>query len=766
MRAERGAVPVLNKITRLNAKQLSVWTAITLTFLLAIYYILTLVNTSRITDQIKNIGNHPYPIAVAVGKVNADLALLGILPERLVYVHTPGMVKSVRRHYENIDASILPNLDFMRSNYTHRPEDVTRLRQLYADLKKEQERLLDLCDDPGFNAEDTAAFIAKNITPKIGEMYHLTASILDGSRTKFAQFTKQSQDFRNSTFLFSTILIIAVMAALFIYLYLLKKKSEQEEAMQHALREALESAQNANAAKSQFLFNMSHDIRTPMNAIIGMTTLASLHLNEPSRIRDCLGKISASSRHLLGLINDVLDMSKIESGKIALNNEEFNLPELVAGVFTIIQQQAGSRQLDLDISVSGIDHEKVIGDTLRVNQILLNLLGNAVKFTPAGGKIRLAIAELPPQYPGYGTYRFTVSDTGIGMESDFLKKIYNPFERAKIANGKKIEGTGLGMAITKNIVDMMNGQIDAQSEPGKGTTFTVTLPLKFQKEEAERFDFSVLRELRSLVVDDDRDICENTTVMLEEIGMRSEWVLTGAEAVGKVEAAHRLNRDYHSVIIDWKMPEMDGLETTRCIRSIVGDDVPIIILTAYDWTEIEEEAKEAGVNAFLPKPLFKSQLYHVMHEIITGGPFSFQQSTEPARKADPDLHGRILLVEDNEMNREISNEFIRHCSTATIDTAENGKEAVELFRNAPDGYYNLVFMDIQMPEMDGYEATRLIRQFEEANGRSRSAIVAMSANAFMEDVENAYSAGMDGYITKPVSMEEIRSALRKYLKAS
>lgn len=735
-----------------------------LTCLLAVYYILTLVNTSRITDQIKNIGDHPYPIAVAVGKVNADLAQLGILPERLVYARTPGMTESVRRHYKNIDASILPNLDFMRSNYTYRPEDVSMLRQLYADLKKEQDQLLDLCDDPGFTARDTASFIAKNITPKIGEMYRLTGSILAGSQTKFAQFAKQSQDFRNSTFFFSTLLIMAVMAALFIYLYLLKKKNEQEETMQNALREALESAQNANAAKSQFLFNMSHDIRTPMNAIIGMTTLATLHLHEPSRIRDCLGKISASSRHLLGLINDVLDMSKIESGKIALNNEEFDLPELVAGLFTILQQQASSRRLDLDISVSGIDHEKVIGDTLRVNQILLNLMGNALKFTPAGGRIRLAITELPPQYPGYGTYRFVVSDTGIGMDSDFLKKIYNPFERAKTATGSKIEGTGLGMAITKNIVDMMNGQIDVQSEPGKGTTFTVTLPLKLQKKEAERFDFSVLRELRSLVVDDDRDICENTSAMLEEIGMRSEWVLSGAEAVGKVETAHRLNRDYHSVIIDWKMPEMDGLETTRCIRSIVGNELPIIILTAYDWTEIEEEAKEAGVNAFLAKPLFKSQLYHVMHEIITGGQ-SLPQKAEPAGKSGAELQGRILLVEDNEMNQEISNEFIRHCSAATIDMAWNGKEALQLFSHAPEGYYSLVFMDIQMPEMDGYEATRLIRQFEQASGRFPAPIVAMSANAFMEDVENAYAAGMDGYVTKPVSMEDIRSALRKHLKA-
>ena len=487
-----------------------------------------------------------------------------------------------------------------------------------------------------------------------------------------------------------------------------------------------------------------------------------MNIDEPVKVKDCLSKISTSSKHLLGLINDVLDMSKIESGKIALNDEEIVLSDLIHNFIMIIQSQVKAKHLEFDISANNLVHEKVIGDTLRINQILLNIMGNAIKFTPAGGTIDLKIRELPPQYNGYGTYQFIISDTGIGMPKEFLKKIFEPFERMQTSTNSKIEGTGLGMAITKNIVDMMNGKIDVKSEQGKGTVFTVTISLKLQKSDLEKFDFSSLRELRSLIVDDDRDVCESTSRMLEEIGMRSEWVLSGAEAVEKTVLAHQKNQDYHSVIIDWKMPEMDGLETTRRIRKLVGDEVPIIILTAYDWTDIEDEAKEAGVNAFLAKPLFKSRLYHVMHDIVLGEQnFNADVGTKETSESVSDV--RVLLVEDNVMNMEIASEFIKYCG-GEIEQAWNGEEAVQMVKNMPDGYYKVIFMDIQMPIMNGYEATKEIRRFEQSQGRTYTPIIAMSANAFVEDVDKAYASGMDKYITKPVDIGEIRSVLKGYRK--
>lgn len=744
----------------LNAKKMSVWTSAILIGLLAVFYIVTLLNTSKISDVIEKIGKHPYPIAVAAGEINADLARLQRLSERLATTRAPAVIEAVRKDYETINTSLAKNIDFMVATYTFRPESAVKLRQIYDELRAEQNRLIELGTAPQFTREKAMSILENDITPKIGEMYSVTSSVIDGSKTRFALFTKTARDFRQSTILHSSILIFAVVIALLIYLHLLRRKSEQEEKMRHVLREALESAQNANAAKSRFLFNMSHDIRTPMNAIIGMTTIASMHLGEPSKIRDCLGKISSSSRHLLGLINDVLDMSKIESGKIALNSEEFVLHELIDHFCTIILQQTRAKHLDFNISTENLEHEKVIGDTLRIKQMLLNIVSNAVKFTPAGGSIDLKIRELPPQYVGYGTYQFIITDSGIGMPAEFLDRIYLPFERAQSSTGSKIEGTGLGMAITKNIVDMMNGQIEVESEPGKGTTFTVTIPLELQTGENDIIDFSALRDLRSLVVDDDRNVCETTVQMLDEMGIRSEWVLTGIEAVGKVVTAHEMNRDYHSVIIDWKMPDMDGLETTRQIRRIVGNDIPIIILTAYDWTEIEEEAKEAGVNAFLAKPLFKSRLVKVMHDIISDEGAS--SLTPAANKTEIVPESRILVVEDNELNMEISCEFIQYCGISNIEKACDGQEAVRMVEKAPSGYYKLIFMDVQMPLMDGYEATRQIRQIQRSENRFHTPIVAMSANAFIEDREKARVSGMDGYITKPVSIEEIRDVLKEH----
>lgn len=744
----------------INTKTISKWTAVLLTGLLIIYYVITLVNTNRITEQINMIGKHPYPIAIEVGDVTTYIARLDGLAERLTYIRTRDAVEGVKRDNEDIDKEISESLDFITEWYIYRPEDAPVLQQTYLELKDVQNRLLAQCMDPDFTDEAARVFYKEEITPRTGEMNRLAESMTFGSQSKFAEFEEMAQNARIHTIVFSTVLTLAVFIALYIYLYILKKKRQQEEQLQLNLREALESAQNANMAKSQFLFNMSHDIRTPMNAVIGMTAIAALHADEPDKVRDCLGKITASSKHLLSLINDVLDMSKIESGKLSLNSEDFTLSEFVHEFLTIVEPQAKSKHLDFEVSVCGVEHEHVTGDTLRIRQALLNITGNALKFTPAGGKITVKIRELPSQFKNYGTYQFTVSDTGIGMPEEFITKIFDPFERAHSSTNSKTEGTGLGMSITKNIVDMMNGQITVQSDEGKGTNFHVTLHLKLQPVEEESFDFSALRELRALVVDDDRDVCENTAKILDELGMRSEWVLTGAEAVEKAVVAHRANQEYHSVILDWRMPGMDGLETARRIRSQVGSQVPIIILTAYDWTEIEEEARQAGINAFLAKPLFKSSLYRVMRGLVDGG--LLHEKEEPREPEADMFDGRVLLVEDNLINMEIARELIEHCG-CRVETAEDGIEALRKVTAAENGYYGLIFMDIQMPNMDGYEATRRIRLLEKEKNRERMPIVAMSANAFVEDIEKAYDSGMDGYITKPVDIKEIQKTLKTQL---
>lgn len=748
-------------MSKINNEKLSKWTAVLLAVLLIVYYVNTLVSTKRISDQVEMIGKHPYPISIEVGYVTTYATQLDSLAERLTYIRTPEMLENTRQDYDKIDKEIAGSLDFIVDRYISYPEDALSLRQDYYDLREAQDKFLTLCEDPAFDNEAAQNFYHTEIEPRIERMNSLADSMRLGSEAKFAVFADLAYESRVSTIVFSTVLLFAVLAALGIFLYILRKKHRQEERMQYTLREALESAQNANMAKSQFLFNMSHDIRTPMNAVIGMTAIATIHADDPVKVRDCLSKITASSKHLLSLINDVLDMSKIESGKLSLNEEDFILPEFIRDFLTIVEPQVKAKQLQFDISACGVEHERVTGDTLRINQALLNIVGNAVKFTPPGGRVEVRVCELPPRYKGYGTYQFTISDTGIGMPKEFMSKIFEPFERANTSTNSRIEGTGLGLAITKNIIDMMNGQISVSSEEGQGTSFQVTLHLKLQPEEEKQYDFSALRELRSLVVDDDQDVCECAARMLREIGMRSEWVLTGMEAVGKVTEAHSVNQDYHSVIIDWKMPDMDGLETTRRIRGEVGDDIPIIVITAYDWTEIEEEARQAGVNAFLPKPLFRSSLYQVMYDLVSGRK-PMREEPRPKASAAIGFDGCVLLVEDNEINMEIVQEYLLY-SGCSVEKAWDGLEALRMFESAAAGYYGLILMDIQMPNMDGYEATRQMRIVEQEEGRGHTPIVAMSANAFEDDIKRAYNSGMDGYITKPMELEDLRSVLRTYL---
>lgn len=535
-----------------------------------------------------------------------------------------------------------------------------------------------------------------------------------------------------------------------------KRKEEKE---QQALREACNAATRANASKSEFLSRMSHDIRTPMNAIIGMTAIAGTHLNEKERVADCLNKITVSSKHLLSLINEVLDMSKIESGKIDLEEEEFRLPNLVQDLLTIIRPSVQEKNHDLKIHIVGVEHEDVVGDVMRLQQVFVNILGNAVKYTPAGGKLEVEIAEKPSRLPEYGCYEFVFRDNGIGMSHEYQKKIFEPFSRAEDSRVSKIEGTGLGMAIAMNIIHMMNGTITLESEPGKGSCFTVTVFLKQQ--DTTTADAGRFVNLPVLVADDDRNSCEAACQVLDELGMKGRWVLNGREAVKCVKDAHETGEDFFAVILDWKMPDMDGIATAKEIRRQVGPDVPIIILSAYDWSRVEEEAKEAGVDGFISKPLFRSKLVYLFKQ-LTG-----EEGNRELGKAETSLKRdfagrRVLLAEDNDLNREIAEEVIG--STGVIvESVENGRLAVEKFEEAEEGYYDLIFMDIQMPVMNGYEAARAIRGSAKEEGK-RIPIIAMTANAFVDDVIDSKKAGMNEHIAKPLDFEQLIECMGRWFK--
>ena len=530
--------------------------------------------------------------------------------------------------------------------------------------------------------------------------------------------------------------------------------------MNQALSEAVRAAETANKAKSTFLSNMSHDIRTPMNAIIGFTTLAVSNIDDKERVRDYLGKILSSSNHLLSLINDILDMSRIESGKIHLEETEVSLSEVLHDLKTIISGQIHAKQLELYMDVMDVTNEDVYCDKTRLNQVLLNLLSNAIKFTPAGGTVSVRLREYPGTQRGCELYEIRVKDNGIGMSQEFVQKIFSPFERERTSTVSRTQGTGLGMAITKNIVDMMGGTIEVQTEQGKGTEFIIRLPLRIQPENHRIEKIAELEGLKALVVDDDFNTCDSVTKMLVKVGMRSEWTLSGKEAVLRARQSVEMGDAFHAYIIDWRLPDMNGIEVTRQIRSL-GDDTPIIILTAYDWSDIEVEARAAGVTAFCAKPMFMSDIRETLMAAIGQKQAEAEDNILPA--ADSDFRGRrILLVEDNELNSEIAVALLSEYGFR-VDTAEDGAEAVEKVKNSTQGDYDLVLMDVQMPVMNGYEATEQIRSLDDPS-LAGITILAMTANAFDEDRKKALACGMNGFLSKPIVIEELINTLQNNLK--
>ena len=532
-----------------------------------------------------------------------------------------------------------------------------------------------------------------------------------------------------------------------------------DKQINQALSDAVAAAETANRAKSTFLSNMSHDIRTPMNAIIGFTTLALSNIDDKNRVKDYLAKTLASSNHLLSLINDVLDMSRIESGKIHLEEVEVNLSDVLHDLKTIVSGQIYAKQLELYMDATDVTDEDVYCDKTRLNQILLNLLSNAIKFTPAGGTVSVRVRQLAGKVHGCGQYEFRIKDNGIGMSEEFAKKIFEPFERERTSTVSRIQGTGLGMAITKNIVDMMGGTIEVQTAQGKGSEFIICLPMRTQDEHRPVEKITELEGLKALVVDDDFNTCDSVTKMLVKVGMRAEWTLSGKEAVLRARQSIEMSDVYHAYIIDWRLPDMNGIEVTRQIRSL-HDDTPIIILTAYDWSDIEVEAKAAGVTAFCSKPMFMSDLRETLMSALGQKLTDASQELLPEEDADfKDRH--ILLVEDNELNREIAQEILREYGFR-VDTAENGAVAVEKVRTAAPGSYDLVLMDVQMPVMDGYTATRQIRALEDP-ALAGIPILAMTANAFDEDRRNAMESGMNGFLSKPIVIGDLVQELHKIL---
>ena len=543
----------------------------------------------------------------------------------------------------------------------------------------------------------------------------------------------------------------------------LRKEQEQKyharlEEQNRKLELAVRHEAAANRAKREFLFNMSHDIRTPMNAIIGFTSLAATHIDNKEQVLDYLKKISTSSQHLLSLINDVLDMSRIESGKVKLEEKAVHLPDLVHDVRAIIQPNISSKRLALFIDTMDVADEDIIADPLRLNQVLLNILSNAIKFTPTGGMVSIRIAQKPGAPKGCGNYEFRIKDNGIGINKEFQKHIFEEFTREESSTVSGIQGTGLGLSITKNIVDLMGGTIALESEPGKGSEFIVNLCFALSGQKTEVRQLPQLEGLRALVADDDTNTCLSVSTMLSKIGMRPEWTISGKEAVIRTKYAVEQGDAFSVYIIDWLIPDMNGIEIVRQIRKVIGDSCPIIILTAYDWADIEDEARAAGVTAFCEKPLFLSELRKVLAE-----PFRVQTAQTPALLPKESFAGkRLLLVEDNALNREIAMEILKEAGFL-VDTAEDGAEAVERMKQAAPGQYDLILMDIQMPRMDGYEATRRIRALPDPR-KADVPIFAMTANAFEEDRQNALRAGMNGHIAKPLDIPHLLQVLEEALK--
>lgn len=731
---------------------------IAICFCVVLYVVFTTHSIFTISRQINYVAEHPYKAMSEINKIRVRvLEMNTYLP---IFIsenenNLDGIRSVLRTSYQENEKS----LKILDEIYLGNKEDLTELNGALDELKKALIQSVENSENSNMDRQAVQKYFDKEIEPIRVKTDIAIQKVID-SADRRVLIIQESTDEKAEAAIFYAVVIGLLMIVIVIYAYKLRNEyliNDELKRQQKILQDALLVAQKANDAKRDFLSRMSHEIRTPMNAIIGMSAITFNYLDDKKRTADCLSKITFSSKHLLMLLNDVLDMSKIENGKLNIRQELFDLKNLVTSLADINYGLATAKGLAFEIVISGFKDELLLGDSMRVNQILLNLLSNAIKFTPKGGSVRLEIRMLRSASDKIWL-RFIVKDSGIGMKKEFLEHLYEPFEQADNGIARKYGGTGLGMAITKNLVAIMDGTIEVESQEGAGTTFMVDLPFGVSK--VDKKTASDMEEMRVLVVDDDNDTCEHAAVLLKGMGVNVDWALNGFEAIEKVRSACEDDgRCYDVCFIDWCMPELDGIETARRMRRYVDPDVLIIIISAYDWSGIEEQAKAAGVNAFIAKPFFASNLYNTLLTVSRKPELGF---SAVGNKETYDFGGKkVLLVEDNELNMEIASELLKFVNLQ-VEHAENGKVAVDIFRNSKEKEYALIFMDIQMPLMNGYDAARCIRSSEHP-AAGTIPIIAMTANAFTDDVQAAFDAGMNGHLAKPIDVEALYKTIARYI---
>ena len=731
---------------------------IAICFCVVLYVVFTTHSIFTISRQINYVAEHPYKAMSEINKIRVRvLEMNTYLP---IFIsenenNLDGIRSVLRTSYQENEKS----LKILDEIYLGNKEDLTELNGALDELKKALIQSVENSENSNMDRQAVQKYFDKEIEPIRVKTDIAIQKVID-SADRRVLIIQESTDEKAEAAIFYAVVIGLLMIVIVIYAYKLRNEyliNDELKRQQKILQDALLVAQKANDAKRDFLSRMSHEIRTPMNAIIGMSAITFNYLDDKKRTADCLSKITFSSKHLLMLLNDVLDMSKIENGKLNIRQELFDLKNLVTSLADINYGLATAQGLAFEIVISGFKDELLLGDSMRVNQILLNLLSNAIKFTPKGGSVRLEIRMLRSASDKIWL-RFIVKDSGIGMKKEFLEHLYEPFEQADNGIARKYGGTGLGMAITKNLVAIMDGTIEVESQEGAGTTFMVDLPFGVSK--VDKKTAADMEEMRVLVVDDDNDTCEHAAVLLKGMGVNVDWALNGFEAIEKVRSACEDDgRCYDVCFIDWCMPELDGIETARRMRRYVDPDVLIIIISAYDWSGIEEQAKAAGVNAFIAKPFFASNLYNTLLTVSRKPELGF---SAVGNKETYDFGGKkVLLVEDNELNMEIASELLKFVNLQ-VEHAENGKVAVDIFRNSKEKEYALIFMDIQMPLMNGYDAARCIRSSEHP-AAGTIPIIAMTANAFTDDVQAAFDAGMNGHLAKPIDVEALYKTIARYI---
>lgn len=731
---------------------------IAICFCVVVYVVFTTHSIFTISRQINYVAEHPYKAMSEINKIRARVFEMNTyLP--IFISETENNLDGIRSVLRTSCQENEKSLKILDEIYLGKKEDLTELNDALDELKKALIQSVENSENNKMDRQAVQKYFDKEIEPIRVKTDIAIQKVID-SADRRVLIIQESTDEKAEAAIFYAVVIGLLMIVIVIYAYKLRNEyliNDELKRQQKILQDALLVAQKANDAKRDFLSRMSHEIRTPMNAIIGMSAIAFNYLDDKKRTADCLSKITFSSKHLLMLLNDVLDMSKIENGKLNIRQELFDLKNLVTSLADINYGLATAKGLAFEIVISGFKDELLLGDSMRVNQILLNLLSNAIKFTPKGGSVRLEIRMLRSASDKIWL-RFIVKDSGIGMKKEFLEHLYEPFEQADNGIARKYGGTGLGMAITKNLVAIMDGTIEVESQEGAGTTFMVDLPFGVSK--VDKKTAAEMEEMRVLVVDDDNDTCEHAVVLLKGMGVNVDWALNGFEAIEKVRSACEDDgRCYDVCFIDWCMPELDGIETARRMRRYVGPDVLIIIISAYDWSGIEEQAKAAGVNAFIAKPFFASNLYNTLLTVSRKPELGF---SAVGNKETYDFGGKkVLLVEDNELNMEIASELLKFVNLQ-VEHAENGKVAVDIFRNSKEKEYALIFMDIQMPLMNGYDAARCIRSSEHPAARTIP-IIAMTANAFNDDVQAAFDAGMNGHLAKPIDVEVLYKTIARYI---